>query len=659
MTDSTDVTEFTEIDPDELHLVKRGANGFKALLAKAATEEVEAVKADDTERPPCDACKGNGGLVKDSHASPCPKCRGTGLMPKVGETTKELVDAAKASDGVAASGVPVLPPHDCPTCKGSGVLGTPANPDRPCVDCEGTGRDGRHTGNVQDGFAGARQFGDVRETIDKSETDLYDEDETDVEKAKLNTKQRDALSDSAFALPGRRYPIHDESHARNALARVAQNGTSDEQAKVRAAVKSRYPNIDVEKSESDDVVVKDGMVSGPNPLIGSVSGMPDDSAADPGSPAWEAVDAETAKAAALALMTASELIRQFAQRESIEVAAGEGNDAFDVGAAEMALCDVSRALGTMATMAFHEGLEAAKSTDDPEVAQKAGKRLSTRSVSALAAARDHLNKLLGNDDPAKSNDDDKAGKNASDKFIANANKAIMAKELDDMTGEELIKLLDERDEARRAADQEAKQEVEQEVEQEDAEKGKAATDEVEAVTNAKDVRRRAKAKDPKAEEEDLEDEAEQGDHTSANTSPKGAAKAEADPTPEEIEANETTDRLRKELEVAEEAQKQAAANATLSAKIEEHLAKVVEQNDVLKATVTELQEELENVKKMAAPSTIVRTRPQDAMDKSAEKDELDLHIAHLERVARETADQDIRKASREEAKELRAQLAAL
>lgn len=47
-----------------------------------------------------------------------------------------------------------------------------------------------------------------------------------------------------FAIPERRaYPIHDISHARNALARVAQHGTASEKARVRAAVYARYPSI--------------------------------------------------------------------------------------------------------------------------------------------------------------------------------------------------------------------------------------------------------------------------------------------------------------------------------------------------------------------------------------------------------------------------------
>jgi hypothetical protein len=61
--------------------------------------------------------------------------------------------------------------------------------------------------------------------------------------ATLNAKGRKRIKDSDFALPGRRYPIQDLAHARNALARVAQNGTPAEQAKVRAAVYRKYPQL--------------------------------------------------------------------------------------------------------------------------------------------------------------------------------------------------------------------------------------------------------------------------------------------------------------------------------------------------------------------------------------------------------------------------------
>lgn len=64
-----------------------------------------------------------------------------------------------------------------------------------------------------------------------------------VKRKPLTTKGRKRLPGSAFALPGRRYPIHDAVHARNALARVAQNGSPAEKAKVRAAVSRKFPSI--------------------------------------------------------------------------------------------------------------------------------------------------------------------------------------------------------------------------------------------------------------------------------------------------------------------------------------------------------------------------------------------------------------------------------
>lgn len=70
----------------------------------------------------------------------------------------------------------------------------------------------------------------------------------DIVKAKLTSKKRKALPNSAFVFPKeRKYPIQDKSHARNALARVSQFGTPQEKAKVRAAVRRKYPTIKVDK----------------------------------------------------------------------------------------------------------------------------------------------------------------------------------------------------------------------------------------------------------------------------------------------------------------------------------------------------------------------------------------------------------------------------
>ena len=71
--------------------------------------------------------------------------------------------------------------------------------------------------------------------------------------AKLSSGQRQKMSPSSFALPGKgegksgkgagAYPINDKAHAQNALARVAQHGTPAEQKQVKAAVARKYPSL--------------------------------------------------------------------------------------------------------------------------------------------------------------------------------------------------------------------------------------------------------------------------------------------------------------------------------------------------------------------------------------------------------------------------------
>jgi hypothetical protein len=60
---------------------------------------------------------------------------------------------------------------------------------------------------------------------------------------KLTTAMRNRIPNASFALPGRRYPIEDEVHARDALSRVSQDGTPAETAIVRGKVLRRFPRI--------------------------------------------------------------------------------------------------------------------------------------------------------------------------------------------------------------------------------------------------------------------------------------------------------------------------------------------------------------------------------------------------------------------------------
>jgi hypothetical protein len=68
--------------------------------------------------------------------------------------------------------------------------------------------------------------------------------------AKLNAAKRNSLPGKDFAVPGRKYPIENASHARNALARVAQHGSPEQKAEVKQKVHARYPGIKV-KSEGN------------------------------------------------------------------------------------------------------------------------------------------------------------------------------------------------------------------------------------------------------------------------------------------------------------------------------------------------------------------------------------------------------------------------
>lgn len=93
----------------------------------------------------------------------------------------------------------------------------------------------------------------------------------------LDANARKHIAPENFALPGRRYPIHDENHARNALARVSQHGTSAEKAKVKAAVHKKYPSIGAKKM-ADGGDVESESSNGPNiPATPSLPSPPSNS----------------------------------------------------------------------------------------------------------------------------------------------------------------------------------------------------------------------------------------------------------------------------------------------------------------------------------------------------------------------------------------------
>jgi hypothetical protein len=80
--------------------------------------------------------------------------------------------------------------------------------------------------------------------------------------AKLSYEERKKMPKGEFALPAKKeggkggYPINDKAHARNALSRVAQNGSSAEKAEVKAKVHKKFPGIDKKRGTSDGYMTR-------------------------------------------------------------------------------------------------------------------------------------------------------------------------------------------------------------------------------------------------------------------------------------------------------------------------------------------------------------------------------------------------------------------
>jgi hypothetical protein len=74
----------------------------------------------------------------------------------------------------------------------------------------------------------------------------------DILLAVLDKKTRDSLDASEFAIPETRsYPIPDLIHARVALSLVKMHGTPEQQAKVRAAIAKKYPDLKLSNPARD------------------------------------------------------------------------------------------------------------------------------------------------------------------------------------------------------------------------------------------------------------------------------------------------------------------------------------------------------------------------------------------------------------------------
>jgi hypothetical protein len=254
----------------------------------------------------------------------------------------------------------------------------------------------------------------------------------EVEKADMSAAALNNLPDSAFAVvePGgkkdasgktvprslRHYAIHDKAHASNALGRAgAQINSGDADGKriardalpkIRAAAK-RF-GVDVSKAEQaapeTNEVSKDMAIDGSAgmPLDDGMDGMdptvvlacPEEDAPgdpnDPGSPAWESIDAATAlkwTAISARLRTA---LGVMSDREALEAATADPSDAENAMDLDDAAAAIDFVIQTLAPFAANEQAEADDGAMDMGILGKAMGAVDTahlETVESLGAIR--------------------------------------------------------------------------------------------------------------------------------------------------------------------------------------------------------------------------------------------------------------------------------
>lgn len=176
-------------------------------------------------------------------------------------------------------------------------------------------------------------------------------------KADLSAADINDLPDDAFAYiePGgtkdadgkttprdkRHFPVHDEAHVRNALSRAPQSPFGGKaMPKIRAAAK--HFGVQVTKA---------------------------DGYGDPGSPAWEAQDTDTAEGLIQAVLALRPRLEAFAAREGAEFAAGDMGDLGDVIDLQVArdcLMQAAKLIGGVAVAERAEaGVPLAKASTTP------------------------------------------------------------------------------------------------------------------------------------------------------------------------------------------------------------------------------------------------------------------------------------------------------
>jgi hypothetical protein len=195
-------------------------------------------------------------------------------------------------------------------------------------------------------------------------------------KAKYNAKDLKRMAGNGQAMPDESYPVADEEDLHNAIRAVGRGGSSHNAirrhiiARARSLGKSSMiPDNWASDGSLKEKVSKDMADMGPD-LDEGVDGMdptvplaaPDEDKpgdpTDPGSPAWEAIDAATAQKWTSIAVRLKNALCIMAERELLEAAAGDGEDALAAFDLEDAKCAVDFVIDVLAGFAVDEQAEA-------------------------------------------------------------------------------------------------------------------------------------------------------------------------------------------------------------------------------------------------------------------------------------------------------------
>lgn len=261
--------------------------------------------------------------------------------------------------------------------------------------------------------------------------------EAAVAKAKYNADDLKRMAASGAAMKDESYPIADKEDLTRAVRAVGRGG-ADHDA-IRRHVIARAEALGA-KSEIPDNWNADGSLKGdvakemndvdddaldPTTLLAEAAGDAPGMDTDPGSPAWEAIDAATAFKWTSILARAKAAIDMLAEREMLEAASADPDDIENAWDLQDACCAIDYAISVLAPFAVAEQAEADCADDMQMVGKalhefdaapldtiealasvrKAGRVLSTANEQAIRGAVDSLQKVLASLPAAPTTDD--------------------------------------------------------------------------------------------------------------------------------------------------------------------------------------------------------------------------------------------------------------